>query len=87
MISLLESDAFKKEYAQLQNKIKNITNSAAQNQAATLLKKLVEQIKQLDSQHQDMFAGNQMPMGLNDVRSNITGIRKKLDKLCKDAVN
>lgn len=87
MISLLESDAFKKEYAQLQNKIKNITNSAAQNQAATLLKKLVEQIKQLDSQHQDMFAGNQMPMGLDDVRSNIAGIRKKLDKLCKDAVN
>lgn len=87
MISLLESDAFKKEYAQLQNKIKNITNSAAQNQAATLLKKLVEQIKQLDSQHQDMFAGNQMPMGLDDVRSHIAGIRKKLDKLCKDAVN
>ena len=87
MISLLESDAFKKEYAQHQAKIKKITDVSIQNQAATLLKKLIEEIKKLDSQHQDMFSGNQIPMGLGDVRSNIASIRKKLDKICKDAVS
>jgi hypothetical protein len=84
MLSLLQSERFQQEYKQYQNKIEKITDLPTRNQAITLLKSLAAEVKKLDSQHQDMFAGNQIPMGLSDVRSNIVSIRKKIDKLCKD---
>jgi hypothetical protein len=84
MLSLLQSERFQQEYKQYQDKIDKITDLPTHNQATTLLKSLAAEVKKLDSQHQDMFAGNQIPMGLSDVRSNIVSIRKKIDKLCKD---
>ena len=84
MLSLLQSERFQQEYKQYQNKIEKISDLPTRNQAITLLKSLAAEVKKLDSQHQDMFSGNQIPMGLGDVRSNIVSIRKKIDKLCKD---
>jgi hypothetical protein len=84
MLSLLQSERFQQEYKQYQNKIEKITDLPTRNQAITLLKSLAAEVKKLDSQHQDMFAGNQIPMGLDDVRGNIISIRKKIDTLCKD---
>jgi hypothetical protein len=84
MLSLLQSEKFQQEYKHYQNKIEKITDLPTRNQAITLLKSLTAEVKKLDSQHQDMFSGNQIPMGLEDVRGNIISIRKKIDKLCKD---
>jgi hypothetical protein len=84
MLELIKSQRFQEEYQTYQIKIKNITNEDVRNQATILLKTLVNEIKKLDNQHQDMFAGNKMPMGLSDARSNVLTIRKKLDKLFKD---
>ena len=84
MLSLLQSERFQQEYKQYQDKIDKITDLSTQNQATTLLKSLATEVKKLDSQHQDMFAGNQIPMSLGDVRENIISIRKKLEKICKD---
>jgi hypothetical protein len=85
MLSLLKSKKFQNEYNQYQDKIEKITDLSTRNQAMTLLKTLAAEVKKLDSQHQDMFAGNQVPMGLSDVRSNIISIRKKIEKICKDS--
>jgi hypothetical protein len=84
MLELIKSQRFLEEYQTYQTKIDKISNEDIKNQATVLLKTLVNEIKKLDSQHQDMFSGNQIPMGLGDVRSNITNIRKKIDRLCKD---
>jgi hypothetical protein len=84
MLELIKSQRFQEEYQMYQTKIEKISNEDIKNQATVLLKTLVNEIKKLDSQHQDMFSGNQIPMGLGDVRSNITTIRKKIDRLCKD---
>jgi hypothetical protein len=84
MLSLLQSEKFQQEYKQYQEKIEKITDLPTRNQAITLLKTLAAEVKNLDSQHQDMFAGNQIPMSLGDVRGNIISIRKKLEKICKD---
>ena len=84
MLELIKSQRFQAEYQTYQTKIKNITNEDIRNQATALLKTLVNEIKNLDNQHQDMFSGNKMPMGLSDSRSNVITIRKKLDKLCKN---
>jgi hypothetical protein len=84
VLELIKSSRFQKEYQEYCAKIEQITSSDTKNQANLLLKNLVNEIKKLDNQHQDMFAGNKMPMGLSDVRNNVVTIRKKLDKLIKE---
>jgi hypothetical protein len=84
VLELIKSQRFQTEYQNYQAKIETITNSDIKNQAAGILKNLVNEVKKLDSQHQEMFSGNQIPMGLSDVRSGIVSIRKKLDTLLKD---
>jgi hypothetical protein len=84
MLELIKSQRFQTEYQTYQSKIEKISDENIKNQATVLLKTLVVEIKKLDSQHQDMFSGNQIPMGLGDARNNITSIRKKIDRLCKD---
>jgi cell fate regulator YaaT (PSP1 superfamily) len=87
MLELIKSQRFQAEYQTYQDKIKNIANEDVRNQAIALLKTLVNEIKKLDNQHQEMFSGNKMPMGLSDSRTNVVTIRKKLDKLLKDQKN
>lgn len=84
MLELIKSQRFQTEYREYHAKIEKITSSETKNQATILLKTLVNEVMKLDNQHQDMFSGNKMPMGLGDVRSGIVGIRKKLDTVLKD---
>jgi hypothetical protein len=84
MLELIKSPRFQTEYQMYHTKIEKITNDDIKNQATILLKKLVNEVKNLDNQHQEMFSGNQLPMGLGDVRSGIVNIRKKLDTLLRD---
>jgi uncharacterized protein (UPF0335 family) len=83
MLSILKSERFEKEYQEYQNKIKKITDDTGRAQATGLLKSLINEIKKLDNQHQDMFAAKNNSSGLSDVRNNIIEIRKKLQSLLK----
>jgi cell fate regulator YaaT (PSP1 superfamily) len=84
MLELIKSQRFQTEYQMYHAKIEKITNKDVKNQATILLKTLVNEVKTLDNQHQEMFSGNQVPMGLGDARSGIVNTRKKLDTLLKD---
>ena len=84
MLELIKSSRFQAEYQEYCAKIEQITSSDTKNQATILLKTLVNEVRKLDNQHQEMFSGNQVPMGLSDARIGIIGIRKKLDTLLKD---
>lgn len=84
MLELIKSPRFQTEYQMYHTKIEKITNEDVKNQATILLRTLVNEVKTLDNQHQEMFSGNQIPMGLGDVRSGIISTRKKLDILLKD---
>lgn len=84
MLELIKSSRFQAEYQEYCAKIEQITSSETKNQATILLKTLVNEVRKLDNQHQEMFSGNQVPMGLSDARSGIVSIRKKLDTLLKD---
>ena len=85
MLELIKSGRFQEEYRNYHTRIEKITNLDTKNQTTNLLKTLVNEVKKLDSQHQEMFSGNQLPMGLGDARSNIVSIRKKLDTLLRDS--
>jgi hypothetical protein len=84
VLELIKSSRFQAEYQEYCAKIEQITSSDTKNQATILLKTLVNEVRKLDNQHQEMFSGNQIPMGLSDARSGIVGIRKKLNTLLKD---
>jgi molecular chaperone GrpE (heat shock protein) len=84
VLELIKSQRFQIEYQGYKDRVEKITDDNVKNQASGLLKTLLNEVKKLDSQHQEMFSGNQIPMGLSDVRSGIVGIRKKLDTLLKD---
>jgi ASC-1-like (ASCH) protein len=84
VLELIKSSRFQTEYQTYHAKIEKITNGDIKNQATILLKTLVNEVRKLDNQHQEMFTGNHVPTGLGDVRSGIVGIRKQLDTLFKD---
>jgi hypothetical protein len=84
VLELIKSQRFQAEYQTYHAKIEKITNGDTKNQATILLKTLVNEVRKLDNQHQEMFSGNQVPMGLGDARSGIVSIRKQLDTLLKD---
>ena len=84
MLELIKSSRFQAEYQEYCAKIEQITSSDTKNQATILLKTLVNEVRKLDTQHQEMFSGNQIPMGLGDIRNDISSIRKKLDTLLND---
>ena len=84
MISILQSERFQEEYASYRNKIDKIDNDDLRNQGEVLLGNLVNEVKKLDGQHQEMFSGNQLPTALGDVRSGVLTLRKKIDTMLKD---
>ena len=71
MLELIKSERFQTEYQTYHSKIEQIISSETKNQATILLKTLVNEVRKLDNQHQEMFFGNQIPMGVGDVRSGI----------------
>lgn len=84
MLELIKSQRFQEEYKTYRGKIDSITNVDVRSQADSLLKTLVNEVRKLDSQHQEMFSGNQVPMALGDARSGILTLRKKIDSMLKD---
>jgi predicted nuclease with TOPRIM domain len=87
MISLLQSERFQTEYKMYNDRIKNISDETVQEQATALLRNLINEVKKIDSQHQEMFSSNQLPTALGDARSGIVTLRKKIDTILKDWEN
>ena len=84
MLELIKSQKFQADYQAYYAKIEKIVDSDIKNQATILLKTLVNEVRKLDNQHQEMFNGNKAPSGLGDTRSSVVTTRKKLDILLKD---
>jgi hypothetical protein len=87
MLELIKSSRFQEEYKTYRTKIDTITDTNIRSQAETLLNNLVNEVRKIDKQHQEMFSGNQVPMALGDVRTGVISLRKKLDTLLKDWAN
>ena len=87
MLELIKSERFQIEYQSYYSRIEKITDDNVKKQATSLLKTLVSEVQKVDSQHQEMFAGNQIPTRLDDVRSSIVSVRKNLHTLLTDWEN
>jgi hypothetical protein len=84
MISLLESEHFKRDYDNYKTQINNLNRDDLKQRANELLNRLIGEIKMLDSQHQELFTTHKMPMRLEESKKKILDIRKELDRFLKD---
>jgi hypothetical protein len=84
MLTLLKSEKFQKEYKDFQDKISTVTNENIKKELEGLLSKLVNEVKSLDLQHQELSTTKQFPITASDARSNIIEIRKQIDRRLRD---
>ena len=84
MISLLQSEGFKREYQRYSSAINNIEDKESKEKAKLLLGKLINEIKILDSQNQEMFFSRKVPIRLDDSKKKISDLRKELDQFLND---
>ena len=85
MSNLLEkSSRFQEDYTRYQSIIAEIPEGDFKQDVSHLLKKLVGEIKKLDSMHMEMVYTRQLPSMGTDMKQEITTIRRQLETKIKD---
>jgi dynactin complex subunit len=84
MLSILKSTRFQTEYKTFQEKINSISNENLKNELNELLGKLYNAVKNIDLQHQDMYARTQINMAIPDTKLEVSEIRLTIDRKLKD---
>jgi hypothetical protein len=85
MSNLLEkSSRFQEDYTRYQSAIAEMPEGEFKQDVSHLLKKLVGEIKKLDSMHMEMVYTRQLPSMGTDMKQEITIIRRQLETKIKD---
>ena len=85
MSNLLEkSSRFQEDYTRYQSAIAAMPEGDFKQDVNQLLKKLVGEIKKLDSMHMEMVYTRQLPSMGTDMKQEITIIRRQLETKIKD---
>ena len=85
MSNLLEkSSRFQEDYTRYQSAIAEMPEGDFKQDVSQLLKKLVGEIKKLDSMHMEMVYTRQLPSMGTDMKQEITTIRRQLETKIKD---
>lgn len=83
MMSLINSDRFRAEYKQFQTQIESITDESAKKELIDLLGKLVNEVRKLDTMHQELNMRPRLPSGSADSKSSIQELRKQIQTKLK----
>lgn len=83
-INLEKSEKFQEDYTRYKTAIEAIENEKIKSEMEILLKQLVAEVKNIDSQHYQLFSKSSLPDVVNDSRYKIINIRKKIEKTLKD---
>jgi hypothetical protein len=84
MLTLLKSEKFQKDYRDYKTAIASLTNPDTKKRAEQLLTKLVNEVKFIDSRHQELFLTGNTPARLEESKLTINSIRKQLDRIIKN---
>ena len=85
MSNLLEkSSRFQEDYTRYQSAIAEMPEGDFKQDVSQLLKRLVGEIKKLDSMHMEMVYTRQLPSMGGDMKQGITAIRRQLENKIKD---
>jgi hypothetical protein len=85
MSNLLQrSSRFQEDCAKYRTAIDSMPDGAAKQESQQLLNKLIAEIKKLDSMHMEMIYSRQLPTMGDEMKQDITTIRKRLETRLKD---
>lgn len=81
MLSLVKSQQFQKEYNDFKQKIDSVQDETVKKEATELLRQLVAEVRAIDRQHEEMISSIKLSNNINDHKSNLLAIRKKISSL------
>jgi hypothetical protein len=85
MLNTIEnSEVFKKEFRMFSEKIASIKDETARKELSSKLTELLKEVRNIDSQHRDMFDKKTIPATVPDSRSKLMELRRHLDKRLKE---
>ena len=84
MLNLSNSPRFKEDYNNLSNRIDKITNEKLQSELKKLLVQLVNEVRNIDKNHERLLYDKKLPDSTVDSKSKLLEIRKKIDKRLSD---
>ena len=76
---LSDNQRFRDDVQRYTEAINNLQDQQQKSQATRLLNDLIQAVKQLDNRYLDMVYARQLPSMGNEMRDNITHIRKQLE--------
>lgn len=79
MISIKNSPAFKNDYERYQREIALVTDETAKSELIKLLSELIREVTALDMHHDAVMLSGKLPEGVQDSRTKVASVRKKLD--------
>lgn len=84
MSNLLQSSRFVKDCEKYESVIATMPEGNVKNETVQLLQKLTYSIKKLDSMHLEMIYSRQLPTMGNEMKDDISDLRKKLETRIRD---
>lgn len=79
MMSIKDSPIFKEDYAKLQKEIQEIVDEDTKKELTFMLLELSREVSALDMHHDAIMLSGKMPEAVQDSRSKVASIRKKID--------
>lgn len=84
MLSLIKSERFQEEYNGFKNRAASISDENYKKDVEKFIEKLYHQVKQLDTQHEQMVFTQQMDTMSTDVKTKIMELRKTIERRLTD---
>ncbi len=82
--TIQRTDRFQEEYKKFKSVIDKMPNDSNKIEAERLLNKLVNEVRLLDRNHNDMIQNRQLGQMSAEIRERIVSLRKRLDKKIND---
>jgi hypothetical protein len=85
MLNTIEnSEVFKKEFTTFSEKISRIQNETVKKELSSKLNELLKEVRQIDSQHRDIFDKKTISSTVPESRTKLMEIRRHLDTRLKE---
>jgi hypothetical protein len=85
MLTTIEnSEVFKKEFRMFSEKISRIQNETVKKELSSKLNELLKEVRQIDSQHRDIFDKKTILSTVPESRTKLMELRRHLDTRLKE---
>jgi len=85
MFNLEKSKEFQEEYINFKNKINKINNDKVKEELYALLNALLNEVKKIDIQHNEVVISHRIPTATVETRNNIIKIRQKISEKIEES--